>query len=555
MTGACPACGSARTRPAFTVNEHRFARCRSCESLYLPESPSQEQTRDLYAGERYFVKSEHEPAGGSELLGYTTDYLADRDHIEQKFSEVLEHIELHLPERGRLLDVGCGPGFLLSSAHGRGWQARGVELNEWAARFAHDELGLDVHVGALEGAGLGDGELDAVTMMDLIEHVAEPGAMVAEAARVLRPGGVLALLTPDAGSPVSRLLGRRWPEAQRAPEHVVLLSVRGMAALLDRHGFDALGWHSVGKTSTVRTLVSDVSPVAPAVAERVLPALGGALAERTFEFDPRTKFVFYAKRRRGSGGRVGRSPLVPRYPKRVPGRSSNEAILDDLRLLGGADRLCAWMYEQFARFVGGTVVEVGAGIGTFTGRLLDGGAERLLAIEPDPGCASVLEARFVSDPRVVCARDFLPEAPSLASQAGEVDLVVCQNVLEHIEDHVAAVVSMAGALRPGGRLVLLVPAHPRLYGSLDLAYGHWRRYTPAMVRELMDNAQLETEDVHHFNALGIPGWWAKGRGNSTQIGPAALRVYETLVAGWRHVEARARPPAGLTLVGIGRKSS
>jgi len=551
MSVPCAACGSARARHAFAVDGHRFARCRSCRSLYLTEPPAQEQTRDLYRGARYFVNPDYGSPHRGEYLGYR-DYLADRDHIEQKFDEVLEHIELHLPERGRLLDVGCGPGFLLSTARGRGWQARGIELNEWAAHFARDELGLDVHVGVLEDAGLGDGELDAVTMMDLIEHLLEPGAIVGEAARVLRPGGVLALLTPDAGSPVSRLLGRRWPEAQRAPEHVVLFSVRGMTALLDRHGFDALGWHSVGKTSTVRTLAADVSPAAPAVAERMSPVLGGALAERTFEFDPRTKFVLYAKRRE-CRVRAGRSPLVPRYPKRVPARSSREAILDELRLLGDADRLCDWMYEQFARFVGGTVVEIGAGIGTFTGRLLKGGAERLLAIEPDPGCAEVLEARFASDPRVACARELLPDAPSLARRAGEVDLVVCQNVLEHIEDHAAAVVSMAAALRPGGRLALLVPAHPRLYGSLDLAYGHWRRYTPSMVRELLDHAGLETDDLHHFNALGIPGWWAKGRGRSTQIGPAALRAYEVLLAGWRHVEAHGRPPAGLTLVGIGRK--
>ncbi len=547
----CPACGSVRARHAFAVDGHRFRRCRSCRSLYLCEPPPQEETRDRFGGARYFLNPDYGPPGRGEFVGYR-DYLADRDHIERKFGEVLDHIQLHVPERGQLLDVGCGPGFLLSTARDRGWQARGVELNEWAARIARDEFGLDVHVGALRDAGLRRGELDAVTMMDLIEHVPEPGAIVEEAAGLLRQGGVLALLTPDAGSPVSRLLGRHWPEAQRAPDHVVLFSVRGLTALLDRHGFDALGWHFVGKTSTVRTLMADVSPVAPAMAERAALALGATPLERTFEFDPRTKFVLYAKRRR-CHVRAGRSPVVPRYPKRVPARSSGEAILDELRLLGDADRLCDWLYEQFDPFVGGTVVEVGAGIGTFTGRLLDGGVEQLLAIEPDPGCADILEARFASDPRVACARELLPDAPSLARWAGRVDLVVCQNVLEHIEDHVAATVSMAAALRPGGRLALLVPAHPRLYGSLDLAYGHWRRYTPSMVREIIDHAGLETEDLHHFNVLGILGWWTKGRGRSTQIGPAAMHAYEALLAGWKHVEAHWRPPVGLTLVGIGLK--
>jgi SAM-dependent methyltransferase len=206
------------------------------------------------------------------------------------------------------------------------------------------------------------------------------------------------------------------------------------------------------------------------------------------------------------------------------------------------------MFEQFARYVHGRVIEVGAGIGTFSQRLLDAGASDLLLIEPEAGCADELGNRFAGDERVQIARELLPEAPSLSERAGTVDFVLCQNVLEHIEDDGAAVAAMAAALRPGGTLTLLVPAMPRLYGTLDVVYGHWRRYTPETLRAAVEAAGLEVLDLHPFNALGTAGWWLKNRIGSAEIGPRALSAYDAAVVPWRAVERRLRPPFGLSLV-------
>lgn len=194
------------------------------------------------------------------------DYLADREFIEQKFDRVLAQLEQWV-RPARLLDVGAGPGFLLNAARHRGWEAEGIDLNPWAAEHARCELRARVTVGTLEGAAFEDASFDAVTMMDLIEHVEDPAAAVAEAARITRHHGGLAILTPDAGSPVSRLLGARWPEVQRAPEHLVLFSVRGLSELLEHHGYEVLGWHPIGKVSSVATLLADVAPLAPGTAQ------------------------------------------------------------------------------------------------------------------------------------------------------------------------------------------------------------------------------------------------------------------------------------------------
>ncbi|MGI8946101.1 MAG: class I SAM-dependent methyltransferase, partial [Thermoleophilaceae bacterium] len=309
---ACPACGSGGTRPAMTVEGHGFRRCAACASLFLAQPPREVAAQ--YEGRDYFVDPGFGPPGGGCFHGYR-DYLADRREITEKFERVLAHLE-RLVEPGRLLDVGAGPGFMVAAARERGWEATGVDLNGWAAAYARNELGVDVREASLASAALPEGGLDALSMLDLIEHVTDPHELVAEAARVLRPGGALAILTPDAGSPVSRALGARWPEVQRPPEHVVLFSVAGLAALLAEHGFEVEGWHSIGKRSTVETLLEDVSPAAPAAARLLRPLLSGRAAGRLrFELDPRTKFCLYAVRRDGAGRGVG-ATRAGRHPRR-----------------------------------------------------------------------------------------------------------------------------------------------------------------------------------------------------------------------------------------------
>src|SRR5438876_7438885 len=98
----------------------------------------------------------------------------------------------------------------------------------------------------------------------------------------------------------------------------------------------------------------------------------------------------------------------------------------DLQNLARAHRLGDWMFEQFSRYASGDVVEVGAGIGTFSERLLGAGADSLLLIEPEPACAQELRSRFGADPRVEVSEDTLPDSAALDARAGRADFVVWQ---------------------------------------------------------------------------------------------------------------------------------
>lgn len=224
----------------------------------------------------------------------------------------------------------------------------------------------------------------------------------------------------------------------------------------------------------------------------------------------------------------------------------------DLARLARATRLCDWMFDQFAELVEGRVAEVGPGIGTFSERILARGVDELLLLEPDPHCAEVLRGRFAGG-LVQVVEEQLPDVPSLRARPESFDFVLCQNVIEHVEDDSAAVAAMAEALRPGGRLGLLTPAHPRLYGSLDSQYGHFRRYTRERLARILREAGLEIERLYSFNVLGIPGWWVSGRLGRRELSERALRAYDALAAVWRPLEERTSPRVGLSVIAHARK--
>jgi SAM-dependent methyltransferase len=295
------------------IRTYEFRRCGSCRTLFLTQAVDEADTSHLYSGPSYFANPDFGSVESGGYHGYL-DYIEDREPIEEKFERVLERVE-RWRAPGSLLDVGAGPGFMVSAAARRGWVSRGIEINPWAVEFATGKLSLDVQLGTLEDLQSKPAAMDAVTMMDLIEHVSKPDELVAKAAEITRLGGVLAILTPDAGSPVSRLLGRRWPEVKRVPEHLILFSVSGLGALLSRHGYEVLEWHSIGKRSSLATLAADVSPIAPSLGNRLQTRLAGnRIGDHRFELDPRTKFCLYARRTdpRGRPESASANSLRPR---------------------------------------------------------------------------------------------------------------------------------------------------------------------------------------------------------------------------------------------------
>ncbi len=226
-----------------------------------------------------------------------------------------------------------------------------------------------------------------------------------------------------------------------------------------------------------------------------------------------------------------------------------------LRQLAEAHRLQDWMFSVLRPTGSGPMLEIGAGIGTFSERLLAVGANPLVLVEPEEACIAELRYRFGHDVRVEIAQELLPESEALRRRPEFFRYALCQNVLEHIEDDVAALRAVVDSLVPGGELAVLVPAHPFLFGRLDARFGHFRRYTRDRLRRLILEAGAELTDLRSFNLLGVPGWWIAGRSEVLDINEGSLKAYEAIVRWWRPVEEKLRPPLGLSLVARARRVS
>src|SRR5207249_1235432 len=138
------------------------------------------------------------------------------------------------------------------------------------------------------------------------------------------------------------------------------------------------------------------------------------------------------------------------------------------------------MFDRLRPWVGRRVLEIGAGIGNMSAFLVD--RERVVLTDTEPYYLGRLRERFAGRPHVSVAELRLPAvSPGLVAE--RLDTVVCLNVLEHIEDDRASLRAMHDLLQPGGRLALLVPSLRALYGTLDEALGHFRRYVPAELSE------------------------------------------------------------------------
>jgi SAM-dependent methyltransferase len=226
---ACPLCGARRSRDVAVEFGIVVARCVECGLVYTRTPRPRPQ--------------EHYSVSRNEFLSkYEAVFRGDAPHPrDANYDDVLRTLESISPA-GDLLDVGSHCGFFLRRGRARGWRVTGVEPSPASSGLARERFDLDVKTGFLDDR-FADDSYDAVTLIDVLEHVGRPRALLREVARVLRPGGVVLVKVPNAGylSAKYRLL-RRIPraivDAFDAREHVVHYSPQTLGRLLREEGFD-----------------------------------------------------------------------------------------------------------------------------------------------------------------------------------------------------------------------------------------------------------------------------------------------------------------------------
>ncbi len=224
-------------------------------------------------------------------------------------------------------------------------------------------------------------------------------------------------------------------------------------------------------------------------------------------------------------------------------------VADQERMARAANYV-AWQRRLVHSDLGQRVLEVGCGVGNFTGSLLD--REAVVAVDVEPRCIARLKRRYAGRRNLhafVC--DVLsPEFRDLARF--EPDSCVCLNVLEHTADDRAALAAMAAVVRPGGAIVLIVPAFQSLYGPIDRNLGHFRRYSRGAMSRLADRAGLRLRKAHYSNFIGFFGWWMNARVWKLEAQSAQqIEVFDRfLVPVASAVERLLPPPFGQSLVAV-----
>jgi len=167
-----------------------------------------------------------------------------------------------------------------------------------------------------------------------------------------------------------------------------------------------------------------------------------------------------------------------------------------------------WIFGAFREYLEGrTVLEVGCGIGNLSGYFASV-SSRFLALDTsetfighmklDQPRAEVLHLSITDD-----------RAAELASEG--IEAVVSANVLEHVPDDEKALSNIFRILKPGGRLLLFVPALRAIYGTLDEAVSHCRRYDRSELRAKAERAGFEVEKLYFTNFPGVFGWYLNGK--------------------------------------------
>ena len=223
-----------------------------------------------------------------------------------------------------------------------------------------------------------------------------------------------------------------------------------------------------------------------------------------------------------------------------------------LNNLTGTPQYLSWLAREIRPHVGGEVLEIGAGIGNITARLM---SKRALYVagEKDPLHLHALRNRFLRTPNVAVRR-LDPEIPEdLAGLERRFDTVLCLNVLEYLEDPGRALASLRAVLKPNGAVVILVPNSPALFGTLDRRLGHKRRYSFEEARRLVESQGFAVERIYSFNKAGAPPWKIYGKVLRVKdINKAVLKVFDKTVWLWSRIDG-LMPWSGLTLIVVARK--
>lgn len=237
----CPICGPAA--PAiirYDFDPHKVVACSTCGLNYLSPRLTEPAILELYKDEAYY---------NSNISGQGYDeYMEISDNWVKTFNLRLKQIAPY-KSSGKVLDIGCGPGYFLTAAQKLGYDVHGLDPSDYIVTQARKTWGDRVQLGLIESANYQPESFDLVVAFDTFEHIYDPKKFLAAIHRVLKPGGVLAITTPDPTSLLAKVTGKNWVSF-KLPEHIFYWSPDTIRKILAEH-FEFLEVRRAGQYATL----------------------------------------------------------------------------------------------------------------------------------------------------------------------------------------------------------------------------------------------------------------------------------------------------------------
>jgi SAM-dependent methyltransferase len=223
-----------------------------------------------------------------------------------------------------------------------------------------------------------------------------------------------------------------------------------------------------------------------------------------------------------------------------------------LEVLGFAKNYNAWIASKILSCIETPALEIGAGTGNITGVIIKSKTP-VHVTESDDALVTLLEKRF-SNVKNISVYGLDIEKNTGTVKKKYFASVYAVNVLEHIRDDRKALVHMRAMLRPGGKVVLFVPAKKFAFTGLDRQLGHFRRYEKQELADMLTGIGFTVESIGFFNIVGLLSWFIRGAvdADHSRLKPYQIRVFEGIIPVLKCIENMIPVPVGISLVAVGR---
>ena len=225
----------------------------------------------------------------------------------------------------------------------------------------------------------------------------------------------------------------------------------------------------------------------------------------------------------------------------------------NLRAIAEADKFNEWMYQQVVPHCMGKILEIGSGIGNIS-YFFDRDEMDIDLSDIREQYRSYLKKSF--EKRAVLDMDIVADGfiDLQGDKLGTYDAVFALNVVEHIKDDKLAIENMIKLLKPGGKIIILVPAYQWLYNGFDVALEHFKRYTKSRLLGIFPTRGVKLIRSWYFNFAGIFGWFLVGSVMKKKLIPESnMKLYNVLTPIFKIADKVVLNKMGLSVIAVYQK--